>query len=56
MGGSVSFPPAFVSYSRDDSEFALRLVKDLTAAGASVWLDQVNLSLGNGGIEPSRLR
>jgi TPR repeat protein len=46
MAGSGIVPPAFVSYSRDDSGFALRLVKDLTAAGANVWLDQVNLAAG----------
>jgi TPR repeat protein len=38
--------PAFVSYSREDSEFAARLVKDLTAAGVAVWLDQVNITGG----------
>jgi TPR repeat protein len=46
MERSGSLPPAFVSYSRNDSEFALRLVKDLTIAGASVWLDQVHLVAG----------
>jgi len=46
MEGSGSLSPAFVSYSRNDSEFVLRLVKDLTAAGASVWLDQLNLAAG----------
>ena len=30
---------AFLSYSREDSEFAQRLVKDLKAFGASLWLD-----------------
>src|SRR6266852_3699466 len=30
---------AFFSYSRQDSEFALKLAKDLRAAGAAVWLD-----------------
>lgn len=34
---------AFFSYSRDDSEFALRLAEDLKAAGASVWMDQLDL-------------
>ena len=37
---------AFVSYSREDSEFALRLVQDLKAAGANVWLDQLELVPG----------
>ena len=31
-------------YSREDSEFALRLAEDLKAAGASVWLDQLSIS------------
>jgi hypothetical protein len=30
-------PTAFFSYSREDSEFALRLAGDLKAAGAAVW-------------------
>jgi photosystem II stability/assembly factor-like uncharacterized protein len=34
---------AFFSYSRDDSEFALRLAEDLKAAGANVWMDQIDL-------------
>jgi len=38
---------AFVSYSRDDSEFALRLTQDLRAAGAKVWLDQLDIQPGN---------
>jgi len=37
---------AFVSYSREDSDFALRLAQDLKAAGASVWLDQLELIPG----------
>lgn len=39
-------PPAFFSYSRDDSEFALRLAEDLKAAGARVWLDQLDIQPG----------
>jgi TIR domain/Sel1 repeat len=39
-------PAAFISYSRDDSEFALRLAQDLKAAGASVWLDQLDIPPG----------
>ena len=38
---------AFVSYSRDDSEFALRLTQDLKAAGAHVWLDQLDIQPGH---------
>jgi TPR repeat protein len=37
---------AFVSYSREDSEFALRLTQDLKASGAHVWLDQLDIPPG----------
>jgi hypothetical protein len=37
---------AFFSYSRDDSPFALRLAKDLKAAGAVVWLDRLDIRPG----------
>ncbi len=37
---------AFISYSREDSEFALRLATDLKAAGAQVWLDQLDIKPG----------
>ena len=36
----------FVSYSRDDSDFALRLTEDLKSAGATVWLDQLDINPG----------
>ncbi|PWT92229.1 MAG: hypothetical protein C5B55_06790 [Blastocatellia bacterium] len=36
----------FFSYARADSEFVLRLVKDLRAAGAPVWLDQLDIAPG----------
>jgi photosystem II stability/assembly factor-like uncharacterized protein len=39
-------PAAFVSYSREDSEFVLRLAEDLKAAGANVWLDQLDVAPG----------
>jgi hypothetical protein len=39
-------PLAFFSYSRKDSDFALRLAEDLRAAGANVWLDQLDIELG----------
>ena len=39
-------PSAFFSYSRDDSDFALRLAEDLKAAGANVWLDQLDIKGG----------
>ncbi len=38
---------AFVSYSRADAEFVLRLCKDLRAAGASIWLDQLDIHPGD---------
>ena len=39
-------PTAFFSYSRNDSEFVLRLAGDLKAAGANVWLDQLDIQPG----------
>jgi TonB family protein len=39
-------PTAFVSYSHEDSAFALRLAGDLKAAGANVWLDQIDIEPG----------
>lgn len=39
-------PVAFFSYSREDSEFALRLASDLRAAGSSVWIDQLDIGPG----------
>lgn len=37
----------FISYARADSEFALKLAKDLRSAGANLWLDQLDLSAGD---------
>jgi hypothetical protein len=37
---------AFFSYSRADGEFALKLAKDLRAAGANVWIDQLDIDPG----------
>jgi len=37
---------AFVSYSRSDSAFALRLAGDLKAAGVKVWVDQRDIVAG----------
>jgi TIR domain/Sel1 repeat len=37
---------AFFSYSRADSEFALKLAEDLRAAGANVWMDQLDIEPG----------
>jgi len=39
-------PAAFFSYCRDDSDFALRLAEDLKAAGAAVWIDQLDIRPG----------
>jgi len=39
-------PKAFVSYSRADKDFVLRLCQDLRAAGASIWLDQLDIHPG----------
>lgn len=36
----------FFSYSRADSEFVLKLAKDLRGAGADIWLDQLDISAG----------
>jgi hypothetical protein len=37
---------AFLSYCREDQEFALKLAADLKAAGASVWIDQLDIEPG----------
>jgi hypothetical protein len=37
---------AFVSYSRDDCAFVLRLAKDLKAMGAKVWMDKLDIRPG----------
>jgi Flp pilus assembly protein TadD len=39
-------PVAFFSYCREDSSFALRLAGDLKAAGAKVWVDQLDIRPG----------
>jgi len=39
-------PSAFFSYCRADSEFALKLAEDLKAAGANVWIDQLDIEPG----------
>src|SRR5712692_613801 len=41
-----SVTPAFISYSREDSEFALRLARSLKSSGATVWLDKLDISPG----------
>lgn len=37
----------FVSYSRRDQEFVLRLGGDLRAAGSQIWVDQIDISPGD---------
>lgn len=37
---------AFVSYSRDDRDFVLRLGKDLKAKGLRIWIDQLDILPG----------
>jgi hypothetical protein len=44
MGGEET--KLFFSYSRADSEFALRLAKDLRTAGARLWIDQLDIPPG----------
>lgn len=36
----------FVSYNRQDSEFALKLADDLVAQGINIWIDQRNIAAG----------
>jgi len=36
----------FISYSRDNSDFAVRLARDLRAAGFDIWLDQLDIRTG----------
>ena len=47
---SISPPVAatyFISYSRVDSVFVLRLAKDLRNAGIPIWLDQIDIVAGS---------
>ena len=37
----------FISYSRANSDFAVRLAKDLKASGHEVWLDQLDIPTGS---------
>ena len=36
----------FISYAREDTEFALKLAKDLRDAGADIWVDQLDIRAG----------
>jgi asparagine synthetase B (glutamine-hydrolysing) len=38
--------PVFISYAREDTEFALRLAADLKNNAANVWLDQMDIRPG----------
>ena len=37
----------FFSYSRSDSDFTVRLARDLRAAGHEIWLDQLDIAAGD---------
>jgi TIR domain len=39
-------PRLFVSYSREDEEFALKLATDLRARGTNIWVDQLDIRTG----------
>src|SRR5271165_5045351 len=43
---TISPLAAFFSYSREDTEIVLRVAGDLKAAGANVWLDQMDIVPG----------
>jgi len=42
----VDTPTAFVCYSHEDREFALRLANDLRANGAQIWMDKLDIRAG----------
>jgi TPR repeat protein len=46
LAATVMVPAAFFSYSREDSEFVLHVARDLKAAQADVWLDQMDIVPG----------
>jgi TIR domain len=43
----TEMPRIFFSYARADSEFVLKLARDLRSAGTSLWLDQVDIHGGD---------
>jgi hypothetical protein len=43
---AVGVQAAFISYARHDSEFALKLARDLRQQGAFVWVDQLDINAG----------
>ena len=44
----------FFSYAREDSEFVLKLAKELRAVGVNLWLDQLDI-LGGQRWDPAGL-
>lgn len=46
MAKQVGRQKIFISYSRADAEFALKLAKDLRSAGADIWIDQLDIISG----------
>lgn len=40
-------PKVFFSYSRADSDFVLRLAKDLRSQGIDLWIDQLDIAAGD---------
>jgi hypothetical protein len=53
MGATDFMAPApaesaqtFISYAREDSDFALKLVRDLRKAGAHIWFDRIDIPVG----------
>lgn len=43
----VETPRIFFSYARVDSEFVLKLAKDLRSAGMNIWVDQLDIQAGD---------
>jgi hypothetical protein len=43
---AAATPKTFISYAREDSEFALKLAAELRQAGANVWVDQLDIPPG----------
>jgi acyl carrier protein len=44
--GSTRIKNIFLSYSRADQEFALKLGQDLRSAGVDIWIDQLDITAG----------
>lgn len=44
---TVEAPKVFFSYARADTEFVLRLAKDLRSAGTNLWVDQLDIRAGD---------